>query len=649
MKNEHLLIVDDIEANRDLLSRRLEERGYGVTMAENGKQALELIAQREFDLILLDIEMPLMSGLDVLRIVRQTRAQIELPVIMVTARQESTDIVKALNLGANDYVTKPVDFPVALARIRNQLSHKRAEESLRRSEERYALAVRGANDGLWDWNLKTNEIYFSPRWKGMLGYEENEIGDTPDEWFKRIHREDLNKVNEAIGDHLEGLTAHYESEHRMLHQNGTYCWVLSRGVAVRNVDGKAYRLAGSLTDITENKVRDALTGLPNRLLFMDQLERAVKKAKRRQDYHFALFFLDLDRFKVVNDSLGHVVGDQLLVAVARRLESCLRSTDAIARYGESHLIARLGGDEFTILLDELRDGLDAAVIAERLQKELSLAFNLSGHEVFTTASIGIAISGTGHARPEELLRDADTAMYLAKAGGKARFEFFNAEMRERALVRMTLETDLRKAIERKEFLVYYQPIATLDTNRIIGFEALLRWQHPHRGLVVPTEFIAVAEETDMIVTIGSWVLGEACRQMSVWQTRFPAHPRLMISVNLSSRQFLQVDLIKQIERTLSETGLEAKHLKLEITESLIMENVDSATSTLLQLKTLGITVGIDDFGTGYSSLSYLHQFPIDTLKVDRSFVIRMRPNGENSELVRTILTLGQNLGFGCHC
>lgn len=647
MKNEQgsLLIVDDIEANRDLLSRRLEDRGYRVTLAENGKQALELLAQREFDLVLLDIEMPEMSGLEVLEVLRKTRAPIELPVIMVTARHQSSDIVKALNLGANDYVTKPVDFPVTLARVRTHLSHKHAEESLMRSEERYALAARGANDGLWDWNLKANEIYFSPRWKAMLGYEETEIANTPEEWFKRIHPDDLNKVNEAIAAHLEGVTPHYEVEHRMLHQNGSYKWMSSRGLAVRDGAGKVIRLAGSQTDITEGKVRDALTGLPNRLLFEDQLGRSIKKAKRRKDCLFALFFLDLDRFKVINDSLGHIVGDQLLAAVARRLESCLRSTDIIARHEGSHMVARLGGDEFTILLDDIQHVRDAALIAERLQKELSLPFNISGHAVFTTASIGIAVGATGYERPEELLRDADTAMYMAKAQGKARFEFFNPEMRQRALARMGLETELRKAIERKEFVVYYQPIVSLDTGRIVGFEALLRWQHPDRGLVGPAEFITVAEETNMIVVIGGWVLSEACRQMSLWQAHFPPLSPLTISVNLSSKQFLQVDLTKQIDQLLSETGLQAKDLKLEITESLIMEDVDSAAATLLQLRALGIQVAVDDFGTGYSSLGYLHQFPIDTLKVDRSFVSRMKPSGENSELVRTIVTLGQNLGL----
>jgi diguanylate cyclase (GGDEF)-like protein/PAS domain S-box-containing protein len=645
MKPESLLIVDDNEMNRDLLSRRLERKGYAVSVAENGHKTLEWIGQHDFDLVLLDIEMPGTSGLEVLKTLRQTYSPNQLPVIMVTAKVQSQDIVEALSLGANDYVTKPIDFPVALARIKTQLSHKGLVEALRESEERYALAARGANDGLWDWNLKSNEVYFSARWKSMLGYDEEEIGSSPEEWFKRVHPDDLQRVKEVVASHLEGRTTHCENEHRMLHQNGTYHWMLNRGLAVRDAQGKATRLAGSQTDITQGKVADALTGLPNRLLFMDRLERAVKNAGRTKDYLFAVFFLDLDRFKVINDSLGHVMGDQLLVATARRLESCLRSTDAVARLGEGHTVARLGGDEFTILLDHIKHIADATRVADRLQKELALPFNLNGQEVFTSVSIGIAVSATGYARPDELLRDADTAMYRAKALGKARYELFDPAMRDVAVASLQLETDLRKAIERQEFQNFYQPIVSLATGSIVGFEALVRWQHPERGLVLPADFILAAEESGMIVSIGLWVLREACRQMRAWQAQFPIAAPWIISVNLSTRQFKQPDLVQKIQDILRETGLESDRLKLEITESLIMDSVDSATAMLSQLKALGIQLSMDDFGTGYSSLSYLHQFPMDTLKIDRSFVSRMGTNGQGTDIAHTIVILAHQLGL----
>ncbi|MCI0423461.1 MAG: EAL domain-containing protein [Acidobacteria bacterium] len=640
-----LLVVDDNEMNRDALSRRLERKGYAVEMADGGQAALHWIGQRAFDLVLLDIEMPGISGLDLLKILRGSHSPTELPVIMVTAKTQSSDIVEALRFGANDYVTKPIDFPVALARIQTQLSHKGAVEALRESEERYALAMNGANDGLWDWNLKTNTIYLSTRWKTMLGCAESEVSSNPDEWFKRVHPDDLERVKRAIAAHLEGRNSHYESEHRILHQDGSYRWVLSRGLAVRDAGGTPARMAGSQTDVTEGKVADPLTGLPNRLLFVDLLDRAIKRARRRKDYLFALFYLNLDRFKVINDSLGHLVGDQLLIEIAQRLESCLRSTDAIARHGEGYTVARLGGDEFTILLDDIRHVSDATRVAERLQKELALPFSVNGQEVFTSATFGIAVSATGYERPEDLLRDAHTALYRAKAFGGNSYELFDPAMRDRAVARMHLETDLRKAIERAEFRIAYQPIISLATGNIHGFEALVRWQHPDRGIVSPGDFIPIAEETKMILAIGATVLREACGQMKAWQCQFGDRAPAIMSVNLSSKQLAQPGLIEEIEQTLQMTGLQASHLKLEITESSFMDSLESAIELLQRLRKMGIQLGIDDFGTGYSSLSYLYRLPVHTLKVDRSFVSRMGANGENSEIVRTIISLAHNLNL----
>ena len=530
--------------------------------------------------------------------------------------------------------------------LRDITERKRAEEALRKSKERYALAARGANDGLWDWDLKTNEVYFSPRWKSMLGYEESEIGDSLDEWFGRVHPEELDRVNMELSAHLEGLTRHFEKEHRMLHKDGTYRWMLTRGLAIRDADGNAYRMAGSQTDITERKrvekqllhdaFHDALTGLLNRALFMDRLGRSVERAKRRDDYLFAVLFMDLDCFKNVNDSLGHTIGDELLIASARRLERCLRPSDTVAR---------LGGDEFVILLEDIRDISDATRVTGRIQEQLALPFKLNGHEVFTSASIGIVLSETGYGRPEDILQDADIAMYRAKVLGKARHELFDRAMRARIMARLELERDLRRAVERQEFQVHYQPVLSLETGRITGFEALVRWQHPDRGLVSPMEFISVAEETGLIIPIDRWVLREACRQMREWQARFPADPPLTISVNLSGKHFAQPDLIEHIEQVLQETGLDARRLKLEMTESMIMADVESATGMLMRLRALGVELQIDDFGTGYSALSYLQRIPIDAIKIDRSFVSRMGVNGDNSRIIKAIVTLARDLGM----
>jgi diguanylate cyclase (GGDEF)-like protein/PAS domain S-box-containing protein len=431
-----ILIVDDNEMNRDMLARRLERKGYQVAMAASAHELMERIKLDSIDLVLLDIEMPEISGLDALKLIRQLYSSIELPVIMVTARNQSDDVVNALDLGANDYLTKPIDFAVALARVGTQLSHKRAQEKLKESEERYALAARGANDGLWDWNLSTNVIYLSARWKAMLGCQEDEISERPEEWFDRIHDGDRERVKQEIAGHHTGQTPHFESEHRVRHKDGTFRWMLSRGVAIRNDAGKPIRMAGSQTDITEGKVSDPLTNLPNRLLFLDRLGRLMRHSKRHPERLFAVLFLDLDGFKTINDSMGHFIGDQLLLGVSKRLENSLRQTDTVARLTQpTFTLARMGGDEFTVLLDDIKDPGDANRAADRIMKHLSAPFVVGEKEVFTSASIGIALSNPSYQQPEELMRDADTAMYRAKSLGKSRFEVFDSDMRASLLAR----------------------------------------------------------------------------------------------------------------------------------------------------------------------------------------------------------------------
>ena len=638
-----LLIVDDNEMNRDMLARRLARKGYVIGLAESAKELLPRVKEDGIDLVLLDIEMPEVTGLDALQVLRESYSPIELPIIMVTAKNQSDDIVKALEMGANDYLTKPVDFPVALARIGTQLSHKQAQEALRESEERYALAARGANDGLWDWNLVTGAVYFSPRWKAMLGFLEDEIDDRLEEWLGRIHDADRERVKEEIAAHQRGLTPHFESEHRLLHKDGGFRWMLSRGLAVHDRTGKALRMAGSQTDITERKVSDPLTGLPNRLLFIDRLGRLIKHSQRRKDHLFSVLFLDLDGFKMINDSLGHLVGDQLLVGVAMRLEKCLRSSDTVARLGETFTVARLGGDEFTILLDDLKEPADANRAAERLMKALAPPFLLAGKEVFTSISIGITLSNTAYEQPEDMLRDADTAMYRAKSLGKARYEVFDADMRASVMARLQLETDLRRALERNEFRNFYQPIVSLESGRIVGFEALMRWQHPTRGMIAPDEFIFVAEETGLIREIGWWSLREACQQMSNWRAGSKGYAGLTMSVNLSAKQLLQPHLVEDMDKLLRETALPSEALKLEITESAVMADPAAAVEMLQRIKSLGIRLAIDDFGTGYSSLSYLHRFPLDTLKIDRSFISGNGAGEGGIEIARTIMPMAKNL------
>jgi len=529
--------------------------------------------------------------------------------------------------------------------MRDVTERRRTEASLRESESRYALAARGANDGLWDWDLETGTMYYSPRWKEILGCDAHEIGDRPEEWHRRMHPEDGPRVQAELQEHLRSPSPHFESEHRVLHKDGTYRWVVARGVAVRNGAGRAMRMAGSLTDITGRKVaeeqlvhdavHDVLTGLPNRALFASLLERSIARLRRRPEQRFAVLFLDLDRFKVVNDSLGHMVGDEFLVEVSRRLVRCIRPEDTVAR---------LGGDEFTILLEEVEEPGDAGRVAERIQTELAAPLVIGGHEIFTSASIGIALGDLRYLGPEEILRDADIAMYRAKSAGRARHEVFDVDMHREVVSQHRLETDLRHALERNEFRLAFQPLVDSATGALAGLEALLRWHHPERGVVPPAAFIHLAEETGLIGPIGEWVLWEACRQVQGWQQLLPpGSPPLPVSVNLSARQFADPRLLDMVATALAVTGLPPRALQLEITESVLMDRADTSVHLLDRLKALGVQIQVDDFGTGYSSLGYLHRFPLDGLKVDASFVSRLEIDPENREIVRTIVALAKNL------
>ena len=509
-----LLLVDDDAMNRDALARRLSRSGYRVLTADNGASALRMIREGRIDAVLLDVMMPGLSGLETLRQLRQFRSVADLPVIMVTAKDESADVVEALELGANDYVTKPIDYAVALARVRAQVVTRRA---------------------------------------------------------------------------------------------------------------------------------DPLTGLPNRVLFMDRLERLLA-SRQSADAGFGVLFLDIDRFKIINDSLGHVAGDELLIQIAKRLEGALRASDTVARFEGDHTLARIGGDEFTVLLDGVGDADRALAIANRLCAAVAQPFQLQQREVVTSVSIGLVVSADRYQRAEDMVRDADTAMYRAKELGKARCEIFDTSMLTAVEERLGLEQDLRHALDRHELEVYYQPIVSLAEGRLTGFEALLRWNHPVHGLVLPARFIPMAEDTGLIVSVGAWVLREACSQLRRWEQEFPAAGDLVVNVNLSPRQCTDPGLLPEVRRIVDETGISPSRLKLEITESAVLEHSDVVGNLLRELRTLGVQLGLDDFGMGYSALSYLQHFPFQTIKIDRAFVGSMESGG-NTEIIRAIVALAEGLAM----
>lgn len=521
-------------------------------------------------------------------------------------------------------------------------NRKKLEHNLHETKTRYAAAIEGSNEGIWDWDLCHNTIYFSPRWKTMIGYEEQEIGNHPNDWFSRIHPNDLERLQQELNNHYTGKKSHFDCEYQILTKANQYRWVHIRGLAIKDENNQAIRIAGSQADIHDhyiaqsqlahNALHDGMTGLPNRTLLIDRLNQVLKTFNRNPQQQCAILFIDLDRFKLINDSLGHSAGDELLIEVSRRLKSCVRNEDTVAR---------LGGDEFVILLQKIKADDEVKIVAKRILESLKKAVDIQGHEIFTSASIGIALGENSEQTSEELLQNADAAMYQAKRLGKSQYAIYGKEMEGQSIQILTLEGDLQRAVQKQEFQLFYQAITDLNTQAILGFEALIRWNHPTRGLVSPNDFIPIAEETGLIIPLGWWVIDTACQQINHWTQRYPHQP-LYISVNISKRQFIDPNFITTIQQIIKQHLIPQNTLKLEITEGVAMQNPQEVAKKLAQLQALGLHLMMDDFGTGYSSLASLQTFSINTLKIDRSFINSMfQDNG--IEIVKTIIQMAHNL------
>ncbi len=629
-----LLLVDDAAIVHDIVMVMLSESGarINVTWKSDYASGLEALTSSAYHVCLLDYRLGERSGIDLLREARIQNSRT--PVLLLTGEGSAQVDLEAMRAGASDYLVKGDFTGATLARMVRYLAERaRAEDALRTSEERFALAMEGSNDGLWDWQDGTAVMHFSARWKRILGFEPHELSDALETWMSRVHEDDAPRLRREFGAYTTTSDRpHFESEHRLRHRDGTWRHVLVRGKAVRSKDGRARRIAGSCTDVTMARSRDPLTGLANRVLFLDRLEHAVERTTRESDYRFAVLFIDLDRFKNINDSLGHEAGDALLVAIAQRLESCSRGIDTVAR---------LGGDEFVMLLDGTREPDGALRVGSRIVEELARPFHFAGHELFSGASIGIALSGPDYLRGGELLRDADTAMYRAKAAGRGRCMVFDDAMHVRALQILSIESELRHALVSAQLEVYYQPVVDLVSGRPLGFEALARWRHPDRGFISPADFIPVAEDSGLIVSLDGYVLERATQQLKQWRQRFGQD--LTISVNASRKHFSQGDLVARVKSALSQSGLPAQALHIEVTETATMDVPSTARAQFDALHALGVRLYVDDFGVGYSSLSMLHTYPFRGLKLDRSFVSRLGKEMSSTEVVKAVIAIANAL------
>lgn len=679
-----ILIVDDLPDNLRVLSAALSGQGYQIRCAKSGAIALMALQTTSPDLILLDIKMPDMDGYEVCQRLKDSVATRNIPVIFLSALDDAFDKVKAFNMGGADYITKPFQVEEVIIRVKHQLVLKDAEseiwqlnaelekrveqrtkelakineeleleiierkhtaECLRVSEERLESILSSIEDVIWSMHPTNSQfIYFNAAVEKIYGYPIAKFWEDPEFWLKVIHLDDRERIESTMSDIM--VTGTVREEYRILRPDREIRWVSDRRYLIYDHDGKVVRIDGIIRDITDHKraqdqlvhdaLHDALTSLPNRNLFMDRVEQAIKYGNRHSQYMFAVMFIDLDRFKMINDTYGHLIGDQFLQAIAKILVSCLRSV------GDT--VARLGGDEFTILVDDIQEVNEALMIADRILSKLLHPIKLPTQTLFASASIGIVVCcNRDYVHSSDLLRDADIAMYRAKSLGKGRYVLFDKEMYEQSLKTSQIDSDLHYALERQEFELYYQPIVSLKSDKLAGFEALIRWHHPERGLISPSEFIPIAEETGLIIAIGDWVLNQACQQIAIWQRKFPAAKSLKMSINLTCQQIREKNLLEKIDWVLKNTGINGSTIRLEITESSMMDQGEETIAKLEELCARNIQLSIDDFGQGYSSLSYLHRFPVNTLKIDRTFVEQMSLGGQNLEIIRTIIILAHAL------
>ena len=656
MNDKHrILVVDDDRGGRRLTRATLERAGFEVVEAQDGLQALDVMQAELPDLVLMDVSMPVMDGFTACAELRKLPEGDRVPVVMMTGLDDVESIERAFAVGANDFLTKPINWPILAHRVRYMLRASSAINSLNQNQRRLSNAQRIGEMGDWEWDVGQDRVFPSAQARRIFGHPTAWDALQIDGFLTTVHPDDADRVREACEQAIEHGDS-FAIEHRVIQIGGTLRHVHQQvEVTAHDESGRALKLAGAVQDITQRKdaeeqIRrlayyDALTGLPNRLQFSEQLLKSLATAERLGQ-QVAIMFIDLDHFKRVNDTLGHGAGDELLRVVSDRLASSIRSADALSRTGldpapGSSTIARLGGDEFIVMLSDVAGVADASTVARRLVAALHEPVTILGNELFISGSVGVAMYPNDGTDIDTLLMNADTAMYRAKEAGRGSFQFYDASMNASALERLVMESMLRRALERSEFVLHYQPRVEFASGRIVGAEALIRWQHPERGLVAPSEFIALAESANLVIPIGEWAIDAACRQLAAWRAAGTGPD--VVAVNLSANHLRERSLPELVMRALTEHALPASCLEIEVTESVLMGDPELCIENARRLSALGVALSIDDFGTGYSSLSYLKRLPITSLKIDQSFVRDLATDPDDAAIITAIIAMAHSL------
>ena len=645
MNNEsdiHILVVDDMAVNRDLLSRHLKREGYQVATANCGEAALQMVDGRFFNLILLDIMMPDMDGFMVLKSVRKRYQATQLPIIMISALDDTEEVVKALDFGANDYITKPFDKKIMLSRVSTQLETGSLYKQLHLSEERYKLAFAASNDGFWDWDIENDTIFYSDRWREMMGFNKNLQLDSIEHWFDRVYSDDVDALRHAIYRHLEDPTTIVNYVYRALFADGNYRWMLCHAKAIFGMDGKAIRMTSSQSDISATKIIDPITGLPNGLVFMDRLRRIICRAKRIGKPNFALISMSVDNKEKITSAIGPIGYDKLSYEISQRLIDSLRVDDYLF-HPKKEVVLTFMSDRYMFLIEDIYDhNTDALNVASRIQKVLIQPFTIFNETIHCSISMGVCIPTKIGQSVDELIGNSISAETTARKEGCG-MSIYDVSLHGKAIDRLRLEHELHNAISGNELRVHYQPIVSLPDGNEVGSESLVRWQHPVRGLLTPYHFIQLAEDVGLIGSIDEWVFRETCRQHMLYsnQDKFLSS---FVSVNISVKD-LKSNWVKVICSTIKEFSIPPKCVHLEITETIFLGDIEETITILNQLVDIGISFAIDDFGTGYSCISYLKRLPATYLKIDKTFIDDMINDYKAEQLVQNIINMGHGLGM----